>query len=387
MSTSLGYAWVSGLSTCFHSLSSPPHEDVEGEPRAPLDLEPQGRARAALGVARLAREAVRHVSPVAYGVYVRNACFTPQQEKGNVAVRLADLPRFQVDDELLSACMASRKTLSSGTTLHGFQSSKSTIGYALLAHAVRHALGIHRLPFHEDRILATRPTDEMKQELAGWRPLLTPKRLARLTAAVRRLYEHTQAQLAGMGWTQVRLRRRIHNAGGTWHSERTNQAYLLATYHQAATVLRLPTVALEMDLLNSFGDDGGYSHFPVCLELNVAAKDIVYCAHLVASRDGRYGSDLESGEWVVVNRSPDGVVNVPLEAIRVDPNSAERVERVKAMSREQAQDWITAHTSPYVQTAWHPPCLSLLPAASFRLGWKARLEHAWRGLRGRPCWI
>lgn len=322
-----------------------------------------------------------NVRTATYRRYVHDVHLSDEQTARNVARRWADLPRFRVDDELLEVCIAGSTELSSGATLRGFQSSKNTIGYALLANAARHALGIQRLPFHEDRILARRPTDEMARELAELRPLLTPERLDRLSTSVRRLYEHTQAQLVTMGRTHIRLERHIHNAGGTWHSERTNQAYLLATSHQAATVLGLPTVALELDVLNSFNNDGGYAHHPVCLALDVPAKDVLYCADLVACRG------VEFGEWVVVNRAPDGVVDVPLDAIRFNARSAEHLERIEAMSREQAQAWIAERSRAYVQTAWLPPCLSPLPAPSFRLSWKARLEHAWRGLRGRPCWL
>ncbi|MEX6035786.1 hypothetical protein [Providencia hangzhouensis] len=70
-----------------------------------------------------------------------------------------------------------------------------------------------------------------------------------------------------------------------------------------------------MDTLNSFGDQNCY-WADIALELEVPAKDIFYCSQLIADRPF-HSKTVESGEWIVINRSPTGVVHIPVSSIRI----------------------------------------------------------------------
>lgn len=85
---------------------------------------------------------------------------------------------------------------------------------------------------------------------------------------------------------------------------------------KAAELLGLNSIDVEMDTLNSFGDEGEYSG-EVFLKMNIPARDVLYCSRLIGDRPGE-SRTVESGEWVVLNRSPTGVTPLPLSDLQVD---------------------------------------------------------------------
>lgn len=87
-----------------------------------------------------------------------------------------------------------------------------------------------------------------------------------------------------------------------------------------------------MDTLNSFGDQNCY-WADIALELEVPAKDIFYCSQLIADRPF-HSKTVESGEWIVINRSPTGVVHIPVSSIRI--RSSKHID-MKPFSKREAE--------------------------------------------------
>lgn len=256
------------------------------------------------------------------------------------------------------------------------------LGAALLTWFVQQALGIRRLPFFEDRLLSSVSCYERDGILAVLEEL-TPDRVAAIVDEVRGLYAHTQAQLRAKGVSEVHLRRHIDEkepAGGgrLGHGagmQRRGQAGQFAQLRLAAEELGRETVDIDMDTLNSWGDDGGYSHRAVHLHCTVPAADILLATELVAGAERR----LESGEWIVINRSLTGVVTVPTQSLDVQGLDQERSRRA---IQQQTPERVLEHYQPLV----FRPGLNLGPdpgqgRPAFLASWSFRLRRAWHLLR------
>jgi len=228
--------------------------------------------------------------------------------------------KFHISDDLLLDCIG----LGCGNSLkdgrvQGFNSGKG-FGYALLTYFASMALGFRRLPFCEDRIYTNffGQTEQFKQILGS----LSTARIECIVNEVKELYKHTQSHLQNLGLNSVNIRREIKcydkNAYfDNYEGDPRGYAETLVQLRRACDVLCSPSIQVEMDTLNSFGDEGAYSS-PVRFERSVPAEDILYCSALVGDRDGEPRT-MESGEWVVINRSPTGIVNIPSTSIVFNP--------------------------------------------------------------------
>src|SRR5699024_7874514 len=172
-----------------------------------------------------------------------------------------------------------------------------SFGYALLTYFASVALGFRRLPFAEDRIYTNYfgNTEKYKDVLSK----LSLSRIELIAEEVRRLYEHTQASLKRVGLDEVNLRREIKSSH-TFNGQGSDQNYAetLIMLRDSCDVLGLSEFEIEMDTLNSFGDEGEYVS-EVKLELTIPAKDILYCSDLIGDRVGE-SKTMEPGEWVVI---------------------------------------------------------------------------------------
>lgn len=285
--------------------------------------------------------------------------------------------RFTIQDPLLFDCIAypgahTRYHIGSFTQWKG-------LGSALLTYFTRQALGISRLPFCEDRQFTDLHHPQQLQCLPEIWQELTPERIASICSEVAALYAHTQQQLHKVGLTTITLNRRIAK-GANAYGQYTNYAEHIVRLKQAAEALGHDTIRFEMDTLNSFGDGGGYSHYPILLRLAIDARDILYCCRLIDPKGDRLGYAVETEEWVTINRSPTGVVEVPINAISFDP---EAFQSKYLMSKQAHQAFwdrfqpIVLRRSRNEQTdaSYHGNCLK--PS----LRWRVR--HALQTLLGR----
>lgn len=277
--------------------------------------------------------------------------------------------RFQIEDELLYSCITYGDGLEK-SVLPGFTCTKG-LGYALLVFFARRALDIYRFPFSEDRKLSetlNRVNEvTLHQALDG----LTGSRIDAITEELNALYQHGQALLQGADLEQVVLTRRLQNEMIN-HYQEGNYAEQMIRLKLAAEHFGFDTVQVEMDTLNSYGDDGGYGHYPVALTQTLDARDVLYCSQFIASRknnDSMRTAAVETGEWVMINRSPTGVVDIPASAIEYNPG---HVQASFSISETEHQKFFERY---------HPAVLR----ASTSQGW----EHVYTGtvfqptLRGR----
>lgn len=243
--------------------------------------------------------------------------------------------RFIIQDPLLKMLLIPGAPVPSGFPKIGAWTIGKRKSGSLLTWFVQRALDLRRLPFCEDRLLTEMIFDN--EEVEQIIKALTPAQVVSTTNEVRELYKHTQAQLAAKGLKKVSLRRHLRDNAQDRHAygfqERETSAGELVRLRLAAFALGCSTIQLDMDTLNSWGDDGGYGHFPVHLHALIPAEDVLYAAELVEQT-----SNQESGEWVIINRSPSGIVEFPVSDIEVPglPLDTDAVKREFRVSSPQA---------------------------------------------------
>ncbi|QZY94324.1 hypothetical protein [Pantoea dispersa] len=84
-------------------------------------------------------------------------------------------------------------------------------------------------------------------------------------------------------------------------------------YKSAADLLGKEKIPVHMDVLNSFtdtNDKGGYGF--ISIELSIPAEDVLY-SYLMFPSD-----QMEGEEWVIMNRSSTGVVEIPASNIIIE---------------------------------------------------------------------
>lgn len=233
--------------------------------------------------------------------------------------------KYMVKDPLLLDCIGVGRgdSLSVRNRVQGFNSGKR-FGYALLASFTSRALAIHRLPYHDDyhcrRFYYLSEDDEAIVQ--G----LDNRRVNDILEELRGIYCHTQRHLKGRGLAQVNLRREINGSQNGYHADVIISAI-------AVEIAGLNYIDVDMDFLNSFGDAGEYNFGKgMTLELSIPVQDVFYCHGLISSENKTYKL-VERGEWVVINRSPTGVVKVPIECVLLSDKARDEFKsEIKSIS-------------------------------------------------------
>lgn len=261
---------------------------------------------------------------------------------------LPDDKKFHISDDLLFDCVGlGHGSIHSSDCVQGFNSGKGN-GYALLTYFASLALDFRRFPFCEDRVYAGYISD--KAQIADTLSKLSESRINSIVEEVRALYAHTQAALSEQGFKTVQLRREIkHQSQEHLSIQRSRDSYAetLVMLKESCEILQKADFEIEMDTLNSFGDEGAYFG-EVAIELSIPARDILYCSALVGDRDGHQPT-MESGEWVVINWSPTGVVNLPVSSLVVRKNMWKRTNPI---SNNEAKEFIERY-QPIVFRSFH----------------------------------
>lgn len=217
--------------------------------------------------------------------------------------------RYYVKSSVLANCMGQGNfPTCEEERIWGFRREKSD-GYALLTYFVAQALNFRRLPFYEDRIYA-RYRDENDRKASEKLFNITQADVDEISKEFKEIYNHTQEKLKSAGLTKVKLRREIHDDG-------TDYTRKLLELIKCTELLNKETISFEMDMINSYGDEGAYTHNSVItIKHEIPASDILYCSNLVGV-EGDYDF-VETGEWVVLNRSLNGIVEIPIASIKYD---------------------------------------------------------------------
>ncbi len=187
-------------------------------------------------------------------------------------------------------------------------SSGKGLGTALLTYFVKKMLNIHRLPFCEDRHFSNDFTGTNTSNKINILNKLSEVEIQNITKELNIIYEFTQDSLHDVEYKI--LSRRVHN------STKTNYGDLLYKLKKYSEILGEEYIEVNMDILNSFSDGNSYGRYPIKLELKIPKKNILYC-HKFMDKD-----IVESGEWVVINDSPNGIVQIPISSIKIDDENS-----------------------------------------------------------------
>lgn len=245
---------------------------------------------------------------------------------------------YQIKDDILFDCIG----LGRASRFEGFNRDKR-FGYALLTYFATTALNFRRMPFCEDRVyrqyfFETEKYSEILNEL-------DQQRIQSICDELYEIYQFTQDALKRTGLSHVRLRREIKISQS--HHNKPSQAEHIIKLKEAAKLLGMEYVNVEMDTLNSFGDEGAYVT-DVRLELEMPIEDILYCSTLIGNRSVS-SNTMESGEWVVINRSPTGIVKLPVDAISYHNSMFSFYHQ---MTENTARDFLYKH-NPFVIEGLH----------------------------------
>lgn len=306
-----------------------------------------------------------------------------KNEKWTEMVERRKRMQFHINDELLKAWIGWTSQVSGDFKIHGFRQSKHSCGYVMLCTFVRHALGVYRYPFYEDRIIASiHQGSEIGRELEACIAAIDKNRFNAIADEILALYAHTQSKLAEIGVQKVTLTRKISiQDSGIW-GRQVDYGQGLYMASQAARILGEKTILLDMDMLNSFGDDDGYAGMPVTLTLDVPTQDVLYCSNLIASaNEGDARGDTEPGEWVIINRSPTGVVEIPIDAVTINEKV---ITDMPQISERTAREFLNSYSPLYIRCG---PNMRRLDGVFYGIAYKPtlfqRLQNAWLVFHGR----
>jgi hypothetical protein len=181
--------------------------------------------------------------------------------------------------------------------------TKMSQGHLYLLMLVRRLFGVFRYPGYEDRLLGNRGIVTRAQ---AFYEQLTLETLDASCAELKRVYTYTQTYLAQRFPTgRIRLARAI----------RQPQASEIGALVRTAKLSGEATITLQMDTLNSFTSElGAYSsHDSAYLVTeSIPLEDVLYCSHTVKGT--------EPGEFLVLNRSPLGLVTWAADEFRFGKN-------------------------------------------------------------------
>ncbi|WP_176044430.1 hypothetical protein [Burkholderia vietnamiensis] len=310
----------------------------------------------------------------------------PQKgESFDAAAARVKAQKFAIEDDLLYAALMWTTDIGNGQQMSGVWESKHSTGYVLLTFLVRQALGLYRFPYCEDRILSGYMPNESRVNFAKLIQMLSPDRLHKLVEETRALYAHTQKHLAEAGLKTMTLGRRLYCETET-NLTRADYGHMFVALWQSAKTLGVTEFEIEMDSLNAFGDDGGYPHYPIAMQLDVPATDVLYCTNLVANRKYPDGNHLvrgagETGEWQVINRSPTGVVRIPVDAIQIDEEKLQPWDRYT--NPLHARSFLERYTPVYVEPTKGRIGSNRYTGKGYTHTTWGRICSAWGMLRGR----
>lgn len=188
-------------------------------------------------------------------------------------------------------------------TIQGFTYGKG-IGTTILTYLVKSAFNIHRFPMWEDRHF----TNKLYPSMEGYDKLkqvfendIFLEQHDKIIEEIKEIYSYTQKNLNEEyeNRSYVKLYR---NLAGEY------AAILLQLKNQAIKENKT-TIKISTDILNSFTDNPGTYGKDVHIEIDVPKHDVLYYASIFD-----YGI-MESQEFVILNRSKDSLMEIPVERI------------------------------------------------------------------------
>jgi len=226
-----------------------------------------------------------------------------------------DISKYSVRDPLLAACIGWAHDYPDYELMEGFSQVKG-LGYQILVKLVSNAFEICRFPSHEDRIFSEYifPNNEKHVQLIeNFIESLNESKYNSMHHELMAIYNHTQNTLKVIGVRRLLLQRSIHS----------EYCKKILVFKAAAEILGKEKVPVDMDVLNSFSDSIGLSAYgDVTFRLEIPIEDILY-SHLMITNETNKMS-MEGEEWIVINRSRTGIVDICITDIFIDKSEEKK---------------------------------------------------------------
>lgn len=213
---------------------------------------------------------------------------------------------------------------------HGFDVVKGLITWLVMR-----ALNIQRLPWMTDSTYAAIPYEYKRLELALQYFLKYPDMVDDACAEIKAIYDHTQEWFAKQGQAVIRLGRGYKNdKSSRIYGEYANT---LLRQAEAATHLELNMIEVPHDVITSWGSSCEYTACVAGVEMDIPIGNILCGADTLEPRENAHGRNaMESGEWLVLNRRLDGLMKLPVAAIR--PLRGHQVKPVMSSDAQSVLD-------------------------------------------------
>jgi hypothetical protein len=187
----------------------------------------------------------------------------------------------------------------------------------ILTWLVSQALNVHRHPWHPDVCQANTPSNEMAETLRLLHEQFdTEGKVQAAIDEICRIYEHTQSVLKRKGLTTVTLSRSFQDEATNSMDE--GYASRVAGCSQAAKSIGQSSFKMPSNILTSWCEGSGYSNYPVTITVDHPIENVIWFSDVIASRgENPQSPALESGEWIIINRSLDGLISIPTNSVMV----------------------------------------------------------------------
>ncbi|KHE02657.1 hypothetical protein NL54_03250 [Pantoea stewartii] len=249
--------------------------------------------------------------------------------------------RIRIKNEILSACIGYGSKVQQYKFITGFCDKKRN-GYAILIEFISILFEKSKLPIQNDRVYSWYRNDS---DVKGLIESLSKSQLSEIITELNEVYRNTQILLNSAGVTHVNLRREIAPKGiphriskrvriSQFGIDMMSYDSLLMLYKVSANILGYEKIPVHMDVLNSFtdtNDRGGYGS--ISLNFNIPIEDVMY-SYLTFPSD-----QMEGEEWIVINRSPTGIIELPVSNLTINDKRVESFynEIYSHLSSEYAQ--------------------------------------------------
>lgn len=263
----------------------------------------------------------------------------------------------------------------------------------ILTWLVMEALDVKRYPWHPDASQAQAPVgneaDGVLKILAEH--LDTPQKIQDALDEIRRIYDHTQSVFRRRGQRTVTLCRSLYD--GEPKRGMDGYATRVLRMAEAAKALRKPDFELPSNVLTSWCTGGDYGGYPLTIEIEHPVENIVWGCDVISSKGVHpMLSAVESGEWVIANRSLDGRISIPVGAVRYNSRPEKCYKDFRTgrwqedndtpeVQQEAARHYLDKHQSMLAPVAGY--AMPHHHHGLLRLNWADRIKLAMRVLRTR----
>lgn len=207
--------------------------------------------------------------------------------------------KYDIRSDLLADCIS-----------HFAAAENKGFYYGVLCYLVCKTFNIHRMNYFADRVYARNLDKYQKENFQN----LSEEKLEQACDDLKKLYNFTQEYFdenqSEYTNRTVRLKRGIGSV--TYHTglEADHYEKYIAMTYSASKRLGKTSMRIDMDLMNSFSRPG-YNRL-ITIDLQIPCADVLYISDLTTHKGKEI---MESDEYVVVNRSTFGIVEIPIDAI------------------------------------------------------------------------